>query len=207
MLLPAVIHTFVRDSFNSVSIISNEITVEAIENLSVALDISAARINCNGDSTALIEATADGGLGNYQYALFADATMTIEIRPNQTDGTFADLAIGTYYVRVQSEDCEVLSEEVSIEEPTPLNVSPNIENISCAGEDDGRITIDVDGGGGDYQFAISPNLNQFDDVNTFDGLSPGLYTVIVQDANGCFEVVEFEIIEPQEPISANHGHR
>ena len=189
---------FVRDNFNCISIISNEVTVEALEDLSVTLDTSAAVINCNGDSTAFIQAEAAGGLGNYLYALFADATMTSEIRPNQTDGEFADLPIGTYYIRVQSEDCEVLSEEITIEEPTPLQVIPNVENISCAGEEDGRISIDVSGGSGDYQFAISPNLNQFDSNNSFEELSPGLYTVIVQDANGCFEVLEFEIFEPQQ---------
>jgi len=189
---------YIRDSFNCVSIVSNTVNVDAVETLTVTLDTSAARINCTGDSTALIEAEADGGLGNYQYALFRDQAATDEVRPNQSDGTFANLPVGNYYVRVQSEDCEVISEAVQIDEPTPLVVNPTITEITCSDATDGAITLDVQGGSGEYQFAISPNLNQFDDVNSFDELSPGQYTVIVQDANGCFEVVEFELIAPDE---------
>lgn len=189
---------YVRDSFNCVSTISNEITIYPVEDLTVTLDTSAAQVNCSGESTAFVEAFADGGLGNYQYALFADLAMTNEIRPNQSDGAFDELPVGTYYVRVQSEDCTVLSEEILIEEPAPLEVNPTINNITCNGAEDGSVLLDVQGGAGDYQFAISPNLNQFVDENSFDELSPGDYMVIVQDGNGCFELIEFTLTEPEE---------
>lgn len=193
---------YIMDSDNCVSTISNRVGVEAVATLTVDVDPSAAVINCNGESTAVIEATADGGLGNYQYALFRDSAATDEVRPNQTDGTFADLPMGTYYVRVQSEDCETMSEVIQIDEPTPLTVVPDITEISCSDTTDGAITLDVQGGTGDYQFSISPNLDQFDDENTFDELAPGDYIVIVQDGNGCFEVVEFELIAP-DPLEIN----
>ncbi|WP_343485878.1 T9SS type B sorting domain-containing protein [Allomuricauda sp. d1] len=189
---------YVRDSFNCVSIVSNEIVVNAVQDLTLAVDTSAASVNCNGDSTAVIQAMADGGLGNYQYALFSDLALTDEIRPNQASGLFADLPQGTYYIRVQSGDCEEISEEIEVEEPTPLVVQETITDISCNGAEDGSITLDVQGGTGPYQFAISPNLNQFVDENTFDELAPGDYTVIAQDANGCFEVIDFTITEPHE---------
>ncbi|MGB5430095.1 T9SS type B sorting domain-containing protein, partial [Eudoraea sp.] len=66
----------------------------------------------------------------------------------------------------------------------------------CNGGNDGSIVIDIQGGSGDYQFAISPNLNQFDDDNSFNELAPGDYIVIAQDSNGCFELIEFTITEP-----------
>ncbi|MBD0779140.1 T9SS type B sorting domain-containing protein [Maribacter sp. ANRC-HE7] len=187
---------YVKDDFNCVSVISNEITVNAIEELTMTLDTSAATVNCSGDSSAVIIADADGGLGSYQYALFGDATLTTEIRANQTDGTFADLPSGTYYVRVQSRDCEIVSEAIIIEEPIPLTLDYEITDVTCNGEDNGSIVINLSGGTGDYLFAISPNLNQFIEENTFDGLSPGDYTVIAQDSLGCYEVIEFTITEP-----------
>ena len=187
---------YIMDSDNCVSIISNRVGVEAVATLTVDIDTSAAVVNCNGEATALIEANADGGLGNYQYALFRDMAATDEVRPNQADGTFADLPMGTYYVRVQSGDCETTSGVIQINEPTPLVVVPTITEITCSDTTDGAITLDVQGGTGDYQFAISPNLDQFDDENSFDELSEGNYTVIIQDGNGCFEVVEFELIAP-----------
>lgn len=53
---------YIRDSFNCVSTISNEITIAPIEDLIVSLDTSAAVVNCNGESTAFVEAFADGDL-------------------------------------------------------------------------------------------------------------------------------------------------
>ncbi|MDE3741882.1 T9SS type B sorting domain-containing protein [Maribacter polysaccharolyticus] len=187
---------YVRDDYNCVSIISNEVTINAIGELTLTLDTSAAKINCSGDTTAVIIADADGGLGSYEYALFADATLTTEVVPNQTDGTFTDLSSGTYYVRVQSRDCELVSEAIVIEAPTPLTIDYEITDITCNGEDDGSIVINLSGGSGDYMYAISPNLNQFVEDNTFDGLAPGDYTVIAQDSLGCYEVIEFTITEP-----------
>ncbi|MEO0571245.1 MAG: T9SS type B sorting domain-containing protein [Bacteroidota bacterium] len=193
---------YVRDMDGCISAISNGVVITAPETLTVSLNTNAATINYTGDSTALIEADANGGLGNYQYALFRDMAATDEVRPNQSDGTFADLPMGTYYVRVQSEDCETISGVIQIDEPTPLVVVPTITEISCFDTTDGAITLDVQGGVGDYQFAISPNLDQFDDENSFDELSPGGYIVIIQDGNGCFEVVEFELIAP-DPVEVS----
>lgn len=187
---------FVIDSFNCVSIISNEINVNLIEDLAVVLDTSAAFVNCNGESSALIDATADGGLGNYQYGIFSDTGLTNEIRPYQTDGLFTDLPQGTYYVSVVSEDCQVTSGVVTITEPDALVATPTITDVLCNGADNGSILIDIEGGTAPFQYAISPNLNQFDNVNTFEDLAPGDYSVIVQDSKGCFELIEFTITEP-----------
>jgi gliding motility-associated-like protein/uncharacterized repeat protein (TIGR01451 family) len=187
---------YVQDSFNCVSTISNEVGVNAIENLSVALNTSAAVINCAGESTASIDAVADGGLGNYQYGLFADPSLTNELRPYQTNGLFDNLTEGTYYVSVLSEDCQVTSEVVTITEPEVLVATPTITDVLCNGDDNGSILIAMEGGTAPYQYAISPNLNQFDEVNSFEDLAPGDYSVIVQDSKGCFELIEFTITEP-----------
>ncbi|MFS4467369.1 T9SS type B sorting domain-containing protein [Maribacter sp. 2210JD10-5] len=187
---------FIKDSFDCVSIISNEITINAIEPLTLDFD-GGASVNCNGDDSAVVIANADGGLGDYMYGLFSDAALTSVLRPYQSSNTFDNLGQGLYYVGLQSGDCET-SREIRIEEPEPLLITPHPTNVSCRGADDGSIVIDVTGGSGMYQFAISPNLNQFDDVNMFDELAPGDYQVIAQDSNGCFELIEFTITQPEE---------
>ncbi|MEO1011791.1 MAG: T9SS type B sorting domain-containing protein, partial [Bacteroidota bacterium] len=118
---------------------------------------------------------------------------------------FSDLGAGSYYVRVQSADCETVSQEIPIEQPEPLVVNYDVVDVSCRGENDGSIQFDVEGGTGDYQYAISPNLSKFDDQNGFDELDPGDYEVIVQDANGCFEFIQFSITEPDEITLAVTG--
>lgn len=187
---------FIRDSFNCISEISNRIDIDALSPLVLAVDTSAANINCSGESTAIISAEADGGLGNYQYALFSDAALTNELQSNQSTGIFANLPAGSYYVRVQSDDCETVSAEVIIADPVPLSVTADISDISCNGIDDGSVVLNVTGGTGNYQYAISPNLNQFIDSNSFEGLSPGNYRLIAQDALGCFEVIDVTLTEP-----------
>ena len=187
---------FIRDSFNCVSVLSNRIDIDPLSPLVVTVDTSAANINCSGESTAVISADADGGLGNYQYALFSDAALSNELQSNQSSGLFTNLPAGSYYIRVQSDDCETVSTEVVITDPVPLSVTADISDISCSGVDDGRIILNVNGGSGNYQYAISPNLNQFDDTNSFEGLAPGNYRLIAQDALGCFEVIDVTLTEP-----------
>jgi gliding motility-associated-like protein len=189
---------FVRDAFNCASIMSNEIIEDPIIPLTLTVDEATAFVNCTGDSTASIAASADGALGNYEYALYTDSSLSVASRivGPQTQGTFNGLAVGTYYVAVTSEDCVAAPAEVVIIDAVPLSYVEDIVNISCFGENNGNITVTLSGGAGGYQYAISPNLNQFDSVNTFTDLTPGDYIVIAQDANGCFEQLLYSITEP-----------
>ncbi|MFS4455345.1 T9SS type B sorting domain-containing protein [Maribacter sp. 2304DJ31-5] len=190
---------YVRDAANGCeAVLSNAITEDPIVPLTLTVDDAAAFINCTGESTAVIYAEADGGLGNYQYELFTDISLAIGTRiagPVST-GEFRDLPAGTYYVSVTSEDCRTLPEEVIIDQPIPLSYTEDIRNVTCEGEDNGSITVTLSGGAGGYQYAISPNLNQFDTINTFTDLAPGDYTIIAQDQNGCFEHLNYTITEP-----------
>ncbi len=191
---------FVRDAVNvCTSVKSNEVSEDTISPLVLALDTSAAFINCNGDSTAIIYASATGGLGNYMYELYTDASLnpTTRIAGPQSLGEFSNLIAGTYYVNVFSEDCTVRAEQVVITEPTPLEYSDNVVNPLCFGDENGEITVTLSGGSGGYQYAISPNLNQFDDENTFNKLAAGDYTVIAQDQNGCFIELHYTITVPE----------
>ncbi len=202
MLTAGVYQYYVRDAVNGcTAVLSNSIEEDLIEPLILTVDKSAAVINCNGDNTAIIYADAQGGLGNYLYSLFTDAALTNNYYTagyDQPDGEFDNLPAGTYYVNVTSRDCTAPAEKVIITEPAPLTlINPNdFTNVSCNGADDGTITVELTGGVGPYQYAISPNLNRFDDENTFKGLAPGEYRIIAQDRNGCFVEMEYTITEP-----------
>ena len=188
---------YVRDSFGCEADISNQVTIEPVEPLVLDIDTSAAIINCTGEMTATLRATATGGLGNYQYDLYADAGLSNLLAGPQASGDFSGLGVGSYWIRVTSQDCEAVSNEVIITEPAPLQIDrEEFTDVTCAGEGDGTITVEVSGGTGNILYAISPNLNQFDDVNTFTDLDPGVYDVIAQDENGCFITFQFTISEP-----------
>jgi gliding motility-associated-like protein len=191
---------FVRDATNAcASVQSNEISEDPIEALVLELDTTAAFINCNGDATADIYASATGGLGNYMYELYTDVSLNPAslIGGPQSLGEFSNLAAGTYYVNTFSEDCIAPAQQVIITEPAPLDYTDDVTNALCFGDENGTITVILSGGSGAYQYAISPNLNQFDNENTFDQLAPGDYTVIAQDQNGCFVELQYTITQPE----------
>ena len=188
---------YVRDAFGCVSMISNEITVDPVDPLQLDIDENAAIINCTGENSATLYANATGGLGNYSFELFSDAALTNLLAGPTTNDEFSSLFAGSYYIRVTSGDCVAVSEEIIITDPIPLQiVTQTSTDVSCNGEEDGTISVEVTGGTGEIFYAISPNLDQFDTVNTFTDLSPGIYDVIAQDRNGCFIAFQFTIIEP-----------
>ncbi|MEM9646872.1 MAG: T9SS type B sorting domain-containing protein [Bacteroidota bacterium] len=189
---------YVRDAFGCEAMISNQVTVDPIIPLDMVIDDSAATINCTGEASAIIRATAVGGLGNYSYELFADAGLTSSVAGPQPTGEFSGLVAGQYFVHVTSMDCDATSLAIDIIDPTPLQIDrQESTDVTCSGLEDGTITVEVSGGTGEIFYAITPNLDQFDTVGTFTDLAPGIYDVIAQDRNGCFETFQFEIIQPQ----------
>lgn len=199
---PGAYQYYVRDANGCDALISNQVTVDAIPPLTLNIDDSAAMINCMGEASATITAQATGGLGNYSYELFSDAALTNLVNGPRPNGTFNGLMAGDYYVRVTSDDCVEVSPVITIVDPEPLVVErEEFTNITCSGENDGTITVEVSGGTGEILYAISPNLDQFDTTNTFTDLEPGIYDVIAQDVNGCFITFQFEITQP-DPVVA-----
>ncbi|MDO6491371.1 MULTISPECIES: T9SS type B sorting domain-containing protein [unclassified Cellulophaga] len=189
---------YIRDNFNCGNIISNQVSIDPVPPLQIVLDETAAVINCNGESTASIDATAIGGLGNYSYELLDNPTSTSPLQGPQTTGNFRNLGIGTYYIKVTSDGgCEEVSRAITITEPAPLVIeTEEFTDVSCFGEEDGTITVEVSGGTGEIKYSITPNLDQFDTKNVFTDLTPGVYDVIAQDEKGCFIAFEFTIEQP-----------
>lgn len=188
---------FVKDNLGCVSTISNDINIEPVTPLAIELDIRNAKVNCTGEYTAVIVATATGGLGNYQYSLLNGAGT--EIRPAQPDGVFDNLNAvdGPYTVHVKSGDCTKNSAVTPVTEPlTALTSSYEVVPVKCFGDNNGKIVVTASGGTGSIKYAISPYLNQFVESGTFDRLEAGTYTVIVQDVLGCNSVYVIDVKEP-----------
>jgi gliding motility-associated-like protein len=90
---------------------------------------------------------------------------------------------------------------VEVEGVNPLEIIPDYENISCFGETDGFIDVEVEGGrkfagissyeylwtGPDGFTSTEPNLSN---------LEAGTYSLVVSDAIGCEKSLDVEIQEP-----------
>ncbi|OUR91876.1 chromophore lyase [Flavobacteriales bacterium 34_180_T64] len=191
---------YVRDTNGCVSNVSNEITIDPLPDLVINLESTNPTINCAGDNTGSIVATAQGGLGDYVYTLEDTLGNTIPATQNSS-GVFTELVIGTYVVNVVSGDCNTASAPITITEPvSPLNVSFIVNDVTCSGNNDGVLEISASGGTGIIKYAISPQLDQFFETNIFENLAPGDYDVIVQDVLGCYETFNFTINDPIQVI-------
>ncbi|WP_281322979.1 T9SS type B sorting domain-containing protein [Flavobacterium aestivum] len=195
---------YVKDANGCISIVSNDVTIDPLVPLTIKLDVTNAVVNCRGDKTGVIVATANGGLGNYVYTLLDDATNTPIAGAVQTSpGYFTQLASGTYKVRVVSRDCNTTTATITIKEPNlPLIAPFTATPVTCNGNGDGKVVINASGGTGIIKYAISPNLDQFFESNTFNKLKPNNYDVIVQDVLGCYVRLNFTITEPN-PIDVS----
>lgn len=195
--VPAGIYQYyVRDVNNCITRVSNQITIDALPNLTINVDAMNATINCTGDTTGVIIAEAEGGLGNYIYTLQDTSGNTISAIQN-SPGVFTELPAGNYQVRVESGDCLETSAVIPITEPSlQLEVTFETTDVTCTGENNGSIEILATGGTGDIKYAISPQLNQFFDEPIFEDLNPGTYQAVVQDELGCFVIIDFDINEP-----------
>ncbi|MFS4492723.1 T9SS type B sorting domain-containing protein [Maribacter sp. 2308TA10-17] len=208
--LPAGTYRYeVRDADNGCTPVqSNEIHEDPIVPLDWVSLIDT-DISCNGFDTGRIAAVAQFGMGNYEYELYynpigGQAFSSASILVNrQTSGEFSGLDAGYYFVRaISGIDCFLESTEIEISEPLPLQFELDVMHVRCYGEESGSITVNVipgSEGAGVYQYAISPNLNQFVSTNVFENLAPGPYTIVAQDQNGCPQILE-TIIEPADQI-------
>lgn len=180
-------HYFVKDTNGCASYVSNDIQIDPLPALVIKLDLSNAVVNCAGDATGVIVATADGGLSNYVYTLQDGAGNPLPATVQSSPGVFTQLVAGGYRVQVSSLDCSATSALITVTEPsTPLVSNYLATDATCNGNNNGTITINASGGTGIIKYAISPRLDQFFVSNAFKLLQPGSYDIIAQDQKGCF---------------------
>ena len=150
-------------------------------------------IACFGDDNGSIAVGLDNvsaypvnlNIGDSVYVFVEDA------------GDIGDLDGGTYLITGEDANgCLLDTLEFSIEEPEELHiVLQAVTSIAC-GEEGGLIQIDVQGG-------VEPFNVMWDTGDTdliLDSLESGLYTVYVEDDNGCEDSIVSIEITPSSPL-------
>ncbi len=165
---------------------TSEIDIDVVENPAIMLTISGTDVSCfNGvDGTATVMAT--GGTGSYTY-LWNDLGM-------QTTTTAIDLQEGLTTVLVTDSDGCFATAEITLNEPTALDVSNLSSDALCAGSNDGQITLITNGGTYPYSYEWSNDI-AFTDSTRIDLLADD-YSITVTDGNGCSEILNITIGEP-----------
>jgi hypothetical protein len=176
----------IEDNNGCIYILSPEIP--SYQRLDMAiLDITEA--SCDGSITGSVQVELSGGTAPYVYELMGT---------ENGDGYFEGLLAGTYeLLGTDANNCQFL---LSFSVPTNANGfqlnTIEVNQVSCFGQNDGRVITSIAGGVGPYQYVLNGDVN---DNGVFEGLSPGNYEVFVTDlGSDCTLSTQFKITEPTE---------
>lgn len=114
--------------------------------------------------------------------------ITFEWSIGEATQTISNLCNGIYFVTVSDTYNNQEIVEVEIQGGDRIEASSVSSPISCEGESDGSIAIEIQGGEGPY--TIMHNGMPF----TGSNLDPGTYDIIIQDSNGC-EIEHSAVVE------------
>ena len=165
------------------------------------------QVSCNGASDGEIDTTVTGGTigSGYTYAWSVTGGGT-DISAS-TSADQLNLKAGTYTVVVTDANGCTETESYILTQPDVLAITETILQynggfqISCNGEDDGKIDLAISGGTEAYQYAWTSSLGAKDISGTATAqnqieLTAGTYTVVVTDANGCIETDSYTLTQP-----------
>ena len=174
------VELFVSNAFGSDSII---IPVEMHEVLS---EITAMDVSCAGLCDGSITLTPSGGISPY----------TFNWNPGgMTTQNVYNLCPGTYSFSVTDTNGCMYTDNVTINQPTALNLFLTPTDATCYGAADGMINSTPIGGTPAYVYSWNDASNQV--TQNASGLTAGTYTLTVTDDNGCMVMESATINEPQ----------
>jgi len=142
---------------------------------------------CFGDNTGSISTIITGGTQPYQY-----------LWSNGGSGTSqTGLTAGNYtFIVIDNVGCQA-SIAVALTQPNPINIALSATPTSCSGTPQGAVNATVSGGTQPYQY----NWNTGSGGASINNLSAGIYTLTINDANGCEASASAEVINPNGVIA------
>ncbi len=153
--------------------------------------------SCFGGSDGTATVSANGGNSPLKYVL--------DNQLSQSSPTFQNVTGGNHIISIIDADSCQFDISFTINQPPPIQISVDtIIHPSCQNSNDGAIYAAASNGVGSYTFVINADTNTTGD---FNGLSAGIYTLVVIDDNDCSNSMIFSITNPApiilSPISSS----
>jgi hypothetical protein len=143
-------------------------------------------LNCFNDDDGKINISVSGGTPGYVYAWTGPDGFT------SPDKDISGLKAGDYDLTVtDTNSCSFSAPAISISQPLLLSVSLlSFSDISCYGDNNGKIISTTTGGTVPYTFAwTGPDGYLSGDVDSITSLVAGDYQLTVTDAAGCLDSI------------------
>jgi len=150
---------------------------------SISLSAIEGITSCWGGSDGTIDLLASGGTAPYMY----------DWSSGQTTEDISGATTGYYTVTVTDGHSCSKTSTYHIGTMSEMIIAPSVVQVSCSDNADGQIYLIVSGGAGDYTYSWSNTETTQQIMN----LKPGVYSVIVTDANGCEMTGEYTLPESE----------
>ncbi|HEX8040596.1 MAG TPA: T9SS type A sorting domain-containing protein [Chryseosolibacter sp.] len=168
---------------------------EAIDvRISTLSDYNGSAISCYGKTDGALAASASGGTGSTFQYLWGSGS---------TGSQISGIGAGTYVVTASDANgCEGVA-EASLDDPEPLEASISVlsgfhgQPISCTDSSDARLRASAAGGISPYAYRWNTGYQGQDLID----VGAGSYSFTVTDANGCTNLSEITLMNP-EPVTA-----
>lgn len=149
-------------------------------------------------SDGRIDLNISGGTAPYTLFLSGDREDTLILLVGASL-PFDRLPAGDYtFTLVDSLGCSQACTQTIIAPPCELSLDLQVNDISCAGENDGRIAAAISNSQAPLQISWSDTT--YNGLRDLSGLSAGNYSVTVTDVNACLDTAQATIIDPA-PLS------
>lgn len=129
-----------------------------------------------------------GGLAPFSYAW----TSVPAGGPYPNSNTLTNLCAGTYFLTLTDANTCILATTVIVGEPDSITENLSVSNSTCNGTCNGTASVAPSGGTTPYTYLWSNGSTS----SSTSGLCIGAASVTITDANGCFKVINFNIVAP-----------
>ena len=147
---------------------------------------------CDLTDNGFIDLNVQGGTGNISISWSGPNGFTSNLERIES------LTTGMYSVLLRDDNSCTIRDTFNVGTDDPIMVDSEVKNISCNGDGDGSIFIEITGDSPPFSFSWDAPLNSTSP--RVSGLEAGTYEVDIEDNAGCQKSVEFTITEPS-PVS------
>lgn len=139
---------------------------------------------CNAGNDGSATVTVSGGAGSYTYSWSPSGG---------TAASASGLTAGTYTCTITDANLCTATQTFNLTEPAAITATTSQNDVSCFGGSNGDAMVTAAGGTGSYTYLWSPSGGT---AAMASGLTAGVYTCTITDANSCVGTQTFTIGEP-----------